>query len=115
MNPSFQIGVDGGGTKNEFILVDASGQVVASHLAPGGNPSQVGQEKARAILVEGLNALLAKSGVPDAASHVSRTLLCMAGSPPFWKECAASLTGFGVVEAVNDSIPVLELATGGLP
>jgi N-acetylglucosamine kinase-like BadF-type ATPase len=39
----------------------------------------------------------------------------MAGSPPFWRECAASLTGFGRVDAVPDSVPVLELATDGAP
>ncbi len=106
-----QIGVDGGGTKTECILVDAAGAIVARHLGPGCNPSQVGPDRAQAMLRESLAALLA--GAPGAV--VSRTLLCMAGSPPFWRECAASLRGFGRVETDNDSAPVLELATGGRP
>ena len=36
---SLKIGVDGGGTKTECILVDARGEIVARHLAPGCNPN----------------------------------------------------------------------------
>ncbi|MFI5335532.1 MAG: BadF/BadG/BcrA/BcrD ATPase family protein, partial [Opitutales bacterium] len=39
----------------------------------------------------------------------------MAGSPLFWQEYAAGLTGYGRVSADADSLPVLELATGGAP
>ena len=49
---NLQIGVDGGGTKTELILVDSAGTIVASHLAPGCNPSQCGPEKARTILLD---------------------------------------------------------------
>lgn len=111
MSSSHKIGVDGGGTKTEFILVDASGAIVATHTGPGCNPSQVGPERARQILTDGLQTLC--SALP--ADSVEKTLLFMAGSPPFWKETAAALTGFGVVTTATDSVPVLELATGGAP
>jgi len=42
-------------------------------------------------------------------------MLFMAGSPPFWAETAAALSGFGLVTTATDSMPVLELATGGAP
>ncbi len=106
----YQIGVDGGATKTECILVGADGAVVARHTAPGCSPSLVGPEQARAILVAALRALT--SGLP---SPFSRLLLCMTGSPSFWRETAASLDGFGRVETAPDSLPVLELATGGGP
>lgn len=115
MGSSYKIGVDGGGTKTELILVDAAGAVVTTHFAPGCNPSQIGQEQARAILTEALDALILKSQIADLKSRISRTLLCMAGSPPFWRECADALTGFGRVDSVVDSVPVLELATAGAP
>ena len=35
---NFKIGVDGGGTKTELILVDPAGAGVATHIAPGCNP-----------------------------------------------------------------------------
>jgi glucosamine kinase len=108
---NFKIGVDGGGTKTELILIDGTGASVASHTAPGCNPSQLGPEQARALLTEALQALRAKH--PDGI--VERTLLCLAGSPPFWREFAASLADYGQVTSVDDSVPVLELATGGNP
>lgn len=118
-----KIGVDGGGTKTELILVDDAGNVVAHHVAPGCNPNVVGPLAARQVLVDALVTLLEKAktapesaaGQPGAEASVSTTLLCMAGAPAFWQEFAASLTDFGQVATVDDSRPVLELATGGRP
>ncbi len=106
-----RVGVDGGGTKTECILVDGSGAVVARHLSPGCNPSVVGREEAARI------ASLAMSGLLSAhpGAIVELTLLCMAGNRGFWDGFAASLTGFGRVVATDDSLPVLELATDGGP
>lgn len=106
-----KIGVDGGGTKTELILIDDRGDVIARRIAGGCNPSVAGPEDARIILEEALGTL---------AAHfpVSHTLLCMAGSPGFWRDTATSLTSgglFGEVAALDDSRPVLELATGGRP
>ena len=111
VNNGFKIGVDGGGTKTEYILVDATGTVVGRHLAPGCNPSQAGPDKARVVLLEGLQALCAQ--LP--AVRVQATMLFMAGSPLFWKEVAGALAGYGTVSTGPDSLPVLELATGGRP
>jgi glucosamine kinase len=108
-----KIGIDGGGTKTEFILVDSAGTTVATHVAPGCNPSQVGPEKSRQILLEGLAALLAQSKIDQ--PKIASTHLYMAGAPAFWREVAATLTGFGPVLTGPDSLPVLELATGGQP
>jgi N-acetylglucosamine kinase-like BadF-type ATPase len=112
-SPVCKIGVDGGGTKTEFILVDASGATLATHVGPGCNPSQVGADKARELLAAGLDALLAAAKIEKAKAKISATQLYMAGSPSFWQETAAALTGFGRVTTAADSIPVLELATGG--
>jgi N-acetylglucosamine kinase-like BadF-type ATPase len=106
-----KIGVDGGGTKTELILIDDRGEVVARRLAGGCNPSIAGPEAARITLEEAIATL---------AAHfpVSHTLLCMAGAPAFWRETAELLTAgqlFGEVIALDDSRPVLELATGGRP
>jgi glucosamine kinase len=107
---TFSIGVDGGASKTECILVDANGQIVARHLAAGSNPSAVGAEQARLIVSDALCALAANH-----RGNISRTLLCMAGNRPFWREFAADLTDFGDVTTADDSLPVLELATDGNP
>ncbi|HSI09790.1 MAG: N-acetylglucosamine kinase [Rariglobus sp.] len=106
-----KIGVDGGGTKTELILVDDRGDIIARRIAGGCNPNVAGPEDARIILEEALGTL---------AAHfpVSHTLLCMAGAPSFWRDTAESLTSgglFGEVSVLDDSRPVLELATGGSP
>ena len=106
----YKIGVDGGGTKTECILVDAGGAVVARHLAPGSNPSIVGPEESRRIVAEALAALTGGLSAP-----ISALLICAAGSRLFWREFARSLMGFGRVESLDDSLPILELATDGGP
>jgi glucosamine kinase len=110
-----KIGVDGGGTKTEFILVDSTGTVIARHVSGGGNPSHVGTDRARDILRTGLAALLLESKIEHPESRIGSTHLYMAGSTITWREIAAGLSGFGTVVVEPDSLPVLELATAGAP
>jgi glucosamine kinase len=118
----YRVGVDGGGTKTECILVDETGRIVARHLAPGSNPNISGPLPARRVVTRALAALEAQVSLPvgkrkPAAppSTISHTLLCMAGPTEFWREFAAGRRGFGEVLAADDSLPVLELATRGGP
>ncbi len=106
---TYRIGVDGGGSKTELILVDEAGAVVERHLAPGCNPNTVGPEQARAVLLTALGQIH--------RGTITHTRLYMAGAPAFWQEFAASLNpeDFGQVRTHNDSLPVLELATQGRP
>ena len=112
---SYKIGVDGGAMKTECILIDMHGAVAARHTAVGCNPSLVGPEMARKTLAAALQALLAQAPNKPQGSRISATLLCMAGSPSFWREAATGIKDYGTVTAVPDSLPVLELATGGAP
>ena len=121
---TYKIGVDGGGTKTECILVDAAGTIVARHLAPGCNPNVVGPAQARLIVTDALVALASSPslgsqpsalGSTAAPVTVAATHLFMSGLPGFWSEFAASLTDFGRVTAELDSLPTLELATHGAP
>lgn len=110
---SLRIGIDGGGSKTELILVDESGAIIARHIGPGCNPSHLGPDRARATLVDALQHLLAQS--PRPGESIDATLLCMAGSPAFWQETSAHLKGYGHIVTAIDSLPVLELATAGGP
>lgn len=112
---SFRIGVDGGGTKTECILLDAGGEIVARHLAPGCNPSVAGPDQARLIITDALCALREQSAVRHPQSAISHTHIYAAGNRVWWRETAATLTGFGHVFTADDSHPVLELATHGQP
>lgn len=108
----YRIGIDGGGTKTECILLDEAGAIVARHLAPGCNPSVVGPEQARLIVTDALCQLIAGAGTSPSIAH---THIYAAGNRTFWKEAGATLTGFGKVFTADDSWPVLELATVGRP
>jgi glucosamine kinase len=114
-NPPYRIGVDGGGTKTELLLVDSTGNIVARHIGPGCNPSHLGADRARTVLVAALEALLAGSKIEDRKSQISATRLYVAGSSVTWREIAALIHGYGVVTHGPDSLPVLELATNGGP
>lgn len=108
MNELYKIGVDGGGSKTELILMDSGGEIVAHHLTAGCNPSQLGPENARAVLVAALRTLRGDKAI-------AATQIYAAGSPTTWKEIGATIEGFGAVTTGDDSLPVLALATGGAP
>ncbi len=121
---TYRIGIDGGGSKTECILLDAAGNIVARHLAPGCNPSVAGAEQARLIVTDALCQLLASfnaqlstfnSAAPSPTPTITHTHIYAAGNRAWWKETAATLTGFGQVFTADDSWPVLELATAGQP
>jgi glucosamine kinase len=111
---SFKIGVDGGGTKTECILIDAQGNLVGRHLAPGCNPSVVGPEQARMIVTDALCQLV-QTALDRPKADISHTQFYMAGARGFWLETAAALSDFGAISVADDSLPVLELATHGKP
>ncbi|MDB6094945.1 MAG: ATPase [Verrucomicrobia bacterium] len=119
---SYKIGVDGGGTKTECMLLDGAGKMVAAHVGAGCNPSVVGPVQATSILTAAITSARAEAAThftathgraPDPATLISATLLCMAGHRSFWAEVANGLKDFGRVMTTDDSLPVLELATAG--
>jgi len=57
------LGVDGGGTKTAFALVDAHGQVLARHEESSAYYLEVGMDGAAAMLARGCAALFAAGGV----------------------------------------------------
>jgi N-acetylglucosamine kinase-like BadF-type ATPase len=119
---SYRIGIDGGGSKTECMLIDDAGHLIAAHVGAGCNPSVVGPDQAASIVTAALASLRAQAASHYAETHghtavagtlVNATLLCMAGHRSFWQELAHTLPGFGRVQTTDDSRPVLELATGG--
>jgi N-acetylglucosamine kinase-like BadF-type ATPase len=108
-----KIGLDGGGSKTAGILVDDAGRIVAERRTRGCSPSL----QTRAAIHQVLDPMLAglRAHAHQAGAAVTHTVLCMAGSPLFWREWAADLSGCGAVQTHDDSIPVLELATAGRP
>ena len=115
MASSYRIGVDGGGTKTECILIDDRGELIARRLAPGCNPSVVGPEQARLIVTDALCALRDEARGRTSGARITHTHIYAAGNRAFWRETAGTLTDFGALFTADDSHPVLELATLGRP
>src|SRR5262245_47570390 len=60
------LGVDGGGTKTAYVLLDAGRQVRAKHTGPSVSHISEGFERAAALLNEGIRATLASASVAPA-------------------------------------------------
>jgi|UniRef100_UPI00404AD2C5 glucosamine kinase len=110
-----RIGIDGGGTKTEFILVDETGAFIAQRRTAGCSPSILDSQAISKLISTTLEELLAAGRQTRQGIVITDTVFCMAGSRSFWSEFGAELTGYGRVQTFDDSIPVLELATAGHP
>src|SRR5438067_852670 len=64
--PRYYLGVDGGGTKTEFLCVDAGGEVVARHFETTAYHLQVGVAGAAEVLRSGIAAICAQIAVQPA-------------------------------------------------
>lgn len=62
MTPIF-LGIDGGGTKTAFVLVDGDGQLRARHESSTSYYLEIGFEALPGLLANGVNAVLAQAGL----------------------------------------------------
>jgi N-acetylglucosamine kinase-like BadF-type ATPase len=58
------LGVDGGGTKTDFLLIDGSGRVLASHRGKSAYHLETGVDALQAMLTAGIQATLRQAAVP---------------------------------------------------
>ena len=70
------LGVDGGGTKTSFLLIDADGASGRRTQAPGSYYPRDRPGRARDVLADGVNAVLAKAGRRDAEDSISPSSAC---------------------------------------
>ncbi len=61
------LGVDGGGTKTQFVLVDGDGNLVASCEGPTSYHLEIGIDGLRNVLADGLAALFRQAGIDGSA------------------------------------------------
>ncbi len=75
----YGIGVDGGGTKTDFGLMDETGAVLALHKEEGSNHEVLpdSYDGAAALVMKGITAVCEKAGV--ALDAVAKSVLCLAG------------------------------------
>lgn len=59
------LGVDGGGSKTRFVLIDERGEVLASHREGSAYYLEIGLDSTREMLVGGIQQTLRQAGVPE--------------------------------------------------
>lgn len=91
------LGIDGGGTKTEFLLIDESGRVLAAHRAGSAYYPETGMDALEALIAGGIRAALEKARA--AAQDITFTCI---GLPAYGEDSALT--------ARLDAI-----ATGALP
>lgn len=57
-NQKLMIGIDGGGTKTEFVLFSETGNILRRIKLPQSNPNDIGMENSCRLLAEGIDLLL---------------------------------------------------------
>ena len=92
MSGSLFLGVDGGGTKTRFALIDGDGHLVAASERPTSYHLEVGMEGVRAVLADGMAAMFRRAGV--GGSDVTHAFL---GLPAHGEDAAA--------QALLDAMP----------
>ena len=59
----YYLGIDGGGTKTEFVLTTQTGVICARVLKSGCNPNDLGVEKSCQVLQDGIKSLLEENSI----------------------------------------------------
>src|SRR5262245_18465812 len=67
MNRTFFLGIDGGGTKTQFVLVDRDGTLAAAHEGPASYHPEIGIDGLGRVLADGLMELFGKSAIDGTA------------------------------------------------
>lgn len=98
------LGVDGGGTKTDFLLIDASGAVLASHRGGSAYYLESGLDALQAMMAAGLRATLQQAGI--AASELEFAFL---GLPAYGEDRALLARLDGIVA---DVLPVSRYRCG---
>ena len=81
------LGVDGGGTKTAYAVIDADGGIRARHVGPSVSHLAEGFERARQLLAQGIAAALA-----SAALRIEDLTFAFIGLPAYGEDSAAAAT-----------------------
>ena len=82
------LGVDGGGTKTCFTLIDVNGKVISKVIKGPSHPTQIGFENLEKLLIEGLEEIITNNKI--SASDIESVTL--------------GLAGYGIVKEIAEGI-----------
>lgn len=108
---NYWLGIDGGGSKTDFLLVSQDGHVLGTAVLEGINPNYSGRDDVLEVLNAGKRRVLSSAGL-DGGTVLCGTIICLAG---FTLELSERLnpSGFGEIFVSGDHLPLLELCGDG--
>jgi N-acetylglucosamine kinase-like BadF-type ATPase len=111
------VGVDGGGTKTEAVIMDAHQQVIGEGLAGPSNPLRVGIAGAAAAVREAIDSACASAKLRRGDLVAAQIGLAGARRRELRERMRETLTplDIGEIEVVTDASIALYGATGGAP
>jgi N-acetylglucosamine kinase-like BadF-type ATPase len=89
------LGIDGGGTKTDFLLIDETGRVLATHRGGSAYYLETGFDGLQVMMVAGIQAALKRAGI--AASHLD---FAFVGLPAYGEDSALLARLDSLVEQV---------------
>ena len=104
------IGIDGGGTKTEAVLLDETGCVLGRHRAGPCNPNLIGFEASVALVKECVDALVGNTGAPDGI-YIGTAGIFTKDDGPRFAAAVAGTCGVERVKCENDVMNVIASAT----
>lgn len=78
------LGIDGGGSKTRFLLIDERGRVLGSHLEGPAYHLEIGVDALRAMLTRGIRETLSQGGIPE-----HELTYAFAGLPAYGEDASA--------------------------
>lgn len=106
----YLIGIDGGGTKTDFVLTDTELCVVSRVLAGRSNPNEIGVDAVCELITESTAGLLESAGVSSddiAAVFAGISGLTSGGYTQKVRDCLSDLFKNARCDALHDGINVL--------
>jgi N-acetylglucosamine kinase-like BadF-type ATPase len=110
------LALDGGNSKTDVLLVDASGAVLGQARGPGASPQNVGLERSVRVFGALVREVAAQAGLPPGAPVADHTAAYLAGAdlPREEDELRVALAGLGWSASVvvgNDTFALLRAGT----
>ena len=89
------LGVDGGGTETEFLIVDEAGRILAAHRSGSAYYPEIGLDALQALIEEGINAVFEQASM----SAAEITFACV-GLPAYGEDRAVTDRLNGIASGV---------------
>lgn len=106
----YLIGIDGGGTKTDFLLADTEFNVVGRKIAPRSNPNDIGIKALETLISNGISELLDESNVKKcdiSAAFAGIAGVTSANYTERIKKLLSELLPYSKTDALHDGINVL--------